>query len=555
MKKKQRAFIGAALVAATAGIVSTPALAVDNVWVGTTTDWNTPTNWSLGRVPTNTNGAPSGDTFDDAVINTNVLFPVINANLAAIPRDIVVASGAGNIGRVDQTAGTAATGNGNWLFIGRNGGNGTYNLGNTSTTGGTFTGIGLGSGSVNANGRIYVAGDSGAAGTGLFNINTTGTVTAGNDMSIGAASGVGTVNLDAGTVSIGGWLSVGRDENGNAGTGNWNQSGGAVTVAGNTVLGLPGTHGNFNITGGTHTTSGEFWVGTDVYTDPNNLRFPSVGVANVSGGTVTMNNWLAVGRNGAVGTLNITGTGVVQKIGAGNITIGTGAGGFGTVNVSAGVLSTDTDLLVAENDATDIGVVNQSGGQVKVGGNLEVQRTGTGTYKLAGGTLSVDGHIDGLDGTFTFTGGRIARSNAGAIVYNGNLTVANKAAGFALGTDRTITVNGILDVTPGVTFDVTGDAIPTAPGTGAIHLGSDTSIIGTFDPTTTSLPGLNANGATFISETQGEGGLFNPAQSVFWVQENGGSIDLKYNVAVPEPTTLGVIGLSSLAFMRRKRRK
>ena len=274
---------------------------------------------------------------------------------------------------------------------------------------------------------------------------------------------------------------------------------------------------------------------------------------NVSAGTVTVNNWIAVGREGATGTLNVSG-GTVQKIGPGQITIGTGTGGHGNVNVSGGVLSTDSDMIVSENNATAVGTVIQSGGTVKVGNNLEVQRQGTGSYALNGGTLSVNGTIDGLDGTFTFTGGRITRSNAGAIVYNGNLTVANKAAGFALGTDKTITVNGILDVTPGVTFDVTGDAIPTAPGTGGFHLGSDTSIIGTFDPATTSLPGLNANGATFISETQGEGGLFNPAQSVFWVQENAGSIDLKYNVAVPEPTTIGLLGLSSLLFMRRRRK-
>src|SRR5258707_9630771 len=152
-------------------------------------------------------------------------------------------------------------------------------------------------------------------------------------------------------------------------------------------------------------------------------------------------------------------------------------------------------------------------------------------------------------------GGRITRSNAGLITYNGNLTVGNKQAGFGLKTDRTFAVNGILDVTPGVTFDVTGDAIPNS-GVGSIHLGNDTTIVGTFDPSTTTLQGLvNSPGATFISEAQGEGGLFNPStQSVFWVQENAGSVDLKYNV-VPEPGAIGLIGLSRPAFMGPRRRK
>jgi hypothetical protein len=552
--KKQRRFIVGALAAATAGIISTPARAVDNLWTGATSnDWNTPSNWSLGRVPTNNNGAATGDTFDDAVVNSTTIVPLISADLAATPRDILTGSGPGSNGQINQSAGTAATGSGNWFYVGRDGGTGKYNLGNAATTGGTLTGIGLGSGSINVSGRIYVAGHFGAAANGVLNINTTGTIATGSDLNLGSANGTGTVNLDAGTVTVGSWLCVGRDENGTTGTGNWNQSGGSVTVSGNTIMGLPGTKGNLTMTGGTHTTNGEFWVGNGV-----GNGVPSVGVANVSGGTVTVNNWLAVGRDGAVGTLNVSGNGVVQKQAGGQITIGTGTGGNGTVNVSGnGTLSTNNDMIVAENNATAVGLVKQSGGTVKVGNNLEVQRVGTGTYQLSGGTLSVDGVIDGVDGTFTFTGGRITRSNAGLITYNGNLTVGNKAAGFKLNNDRLFVVNGTFDVTPGVTFDVTGDVIPSS-GTGSIHLGNDTSILGTFDPSTTSLPGLiNTPGATFISETQGEGGLFNPStQNVFWVQENGGAIDLKYSVtAVPEPTVLGLVGLSSLAFMGRRRRR
>ena len=559
--------LAAAVAVATLGI-SPLTFALDNVWTGATSDaWNEPNNWSLGRVPTNQNGATTGDTFDDAVINSTAVVPLINADLAATPRDIVVGTGSGNMAQLNQTAGTAQTGGGNWMFVGRDGAMGTYNLGDVNSSGGTFSGLGTGSGSMNVGGRLYVAGHVGAPAFGVANINTTGTLTTGNDLNIGAANGSGTVNLDNGTVTVGGWICVGRDENGNSGSGTWNQSGGTVTVNGNTAIGLPGTSGNFNMTGGTHTTKGEFWVGTGV-----GNGVPSYATASVSGGTVTTNNWLAVGRNGAAGTLSISGTGVVQKQGAGHITIGTGAGGYGTVNVQDnGTLSSNADLIVAENDPTATAVVNQSGGRVLLGGNLDVQRSGTGTYNLSGGTLSVDGRvpdpnnekgqvlgIDAREGTFNFTGGQITRSNAGVITYVGDLHVQDKSAGFKIDNDKTFSVSGVLDIMSGVTLDVTGTTLP-GGGAGSFALGTDGSISGTFDPSTTTLVGLgNANDATFISEAAGEGGQFNPStDKVYWVQEQGGNVSLQYSLgaAVPEPTSLGLIGLGAVALVGRRRRR
>lgn len=536
LARRRRAFTGAVALAlsCTAG----SALAVENLWTGAvSTDWNDPANWSLGRVPIAPNGQPEPDNFDDAVIN------VITPNIATIsadiptPRDIVVGFGPGTNGQVNHNAGSAATGSGgNWMFVGRNGGTGTYNL--------------TGSGSLNVAGRLYIAGHNGAAATGTLNIDTTGTLAMGGDLNLGAAGGTGTVNLDAGTVAVGSWLSVGRDENGLGGTGNFNQSGGSIAVAGHSVLGLPGTTGNLNMTGGTHTTTGEFWVGNGV-----GESVPGTGVAVVNGGTITANNWIAVGRDGGLGTLSIGGTGTVAHQSNGHITIGTGAGGNGTVNVSGGgTLSTTGNLIVAENNATAVAVVNQTGGTVRVGGNLEVQRTGTGTYNLSGGTLSVAGTIDGLDGTFAFTGGTITRPDAGVITYDGNLTTGGTAATLGLGNDKTFDVNGVLNIVAGNTFDLTGLAIPTTGGAGAFELGNVDSIVGTFVPGLHEVVGLDAGGATFLSEAQGEGGLFDPStQNVFWVQESGGVVSLQYSV-VPEPGALVGIGMSALMFLTRRRK-
>lgn len=534
---KRRRVLTAAVAVALSGVAGS-AMAVENVWTGAVNnDYNNPGNWSLNRVPVNPNGNPAPDDFDDAVINTTPAnIATISADIAAIPRDIIVGSGAGSNGTVNHTAGTATTGTGNWMFVGRDGGTGTYNL--------------TGSGSLDVKGRLYVAGHFGAPSTGTLNINTTGTVTTGSDLNLGAANGTGTVNLTAGAVTVGGWLSIGRDENGTDGTGNFNQTGGTITVLGRTILGLPGTTGNLTQTGGTHTVNDEMWVGNGA---------GSVGVATVNGGTVNVGSWLAVGREGSTGTLNIGGTGSVLKTGGGQIVLGTGAGGNGTVNVSGGgTFSSNNDLIVAENNPLAIGLVNQTGGTVLVGGNLEVQRNGTGTYNLSGGTLSVNGNIDTADGTFSFTGGRITRGDAGVVTVNGNLTTGGTAATLDLDADKTFDINGTLNVLLGNTFDLTGREIAAYDGsgidTGTINLGSVDAIVGTFGPGLTGVSGFNARGASFISEAQGEGGLFNAgSQSVFWIQESGGAVSLRSSV-VPEPGSAAVLGLSALALLRRRRK-
>src|SRR4030095_15768390 len=75
-------------------VLTSSGLAVDDLWLGATSnDWNVATNWSLGRVPTNANGQPVGDPFDDAVINMLTNFPVITADLSATPRFTILGNG------------------------------------------------------------------------------------------------------------------------------------------------------------------------------------------------------------------------------------------------------------------------------------------------------------------------------------------------------------------------------------------------------------------------------------------------------------------------------
>ncbi|MDB5318809.1 MAG: hypothetical protein JWN40_440 [Phycisphaerales bacterium] len=762
--KKQRAFVTAAIAAAVSSVFS-PVYATDNVWVGTTSDWNTASNWSLGRVPVKVDD----NVFDDAIINSTAIIPIITADLAATPRDIILGIGGGNSGQVNHIAGSAATGAGNWFFIGRDGGTGTYNLADTTAVGGTLTKFGAGSGSINVGGRVFVGGtEFGAAGSvGTLNINTSGTLAVSNDLAIGTDGATGVMNMDAGTVTTGGWNFIGKGANNPGGNGTLNMSGGTITNGGGrTYIGFGGSATNVStgklvMSGGTYNNPGDFFsVGDNNLTSTaatpsvsmsggtiNSALFTiggnpdrggkgivtlngngallntgefwvgqntgSEGVFNISAGTVTSSNWFVIGRSGGTGAINMTG-GQITKSGGGNLIVGS-LSGKGTITQTAGAINTVAggDTLLGEGTSTALwdisggslttnalliawqggvnefrvrgtgavtadhielgegsnngsgivnqtggtvtanrwlavglgssqqakynlsggtvnaggleagadspglialsgtgvlnvsgntevptrngagnltvsggtlntaniliggrdnntagnvfgsGVVNQSGGLVKVTTDVIVQRpnVGTGTYNLSGGTLSVDGVLNASLGTFSFTGGRLTRSNAGVINYTGDLHVANKAAGLKLDTDKTFAVSGLFDVVPGVTFDVTGMTIPAHAGagfeTGSFPLGTDNSILGTFDPSTTSVLGLNnlAN-ATFISEAAGEGHTYSNTQRVYWVQESAGQVSLQYSVAAaPEPGAIAVLALSGVTILARRRRK
>src|SRR5205823_3030093 len=109
-------------------------------WNGSTsTDWNNAANWS--------SGLPNGGGDWANIFSGPSNVPVISADSAGSP--VVIAIGGDN-SRLDQTAGiltgTASDWPGGSMLIGIYG-TGTYNLANTGTTGGTFTGYGTGSGS------------------------------------------------------------------------------------------------------------------------------------------------------------------------------------------------------------------------------------------------------------------------------------------------------------------------------------------------------------------------------------------------------------------------
>lgn len=534
----------------------------DVFWSGTTdSDWNNTDNWNAGRVPS------KAFDFDNAIINTLTNFPVITADLSATPSDIKVGTGGGNTGRVDHHSGMASAGDGNWSVIGEFGGNGTYNLADTSASGGALTGFATGSGSYSTQ-RLYISRE----GTGAMAVNTSGSVKVFNDMYVGQG-GTGTLKWDAGTLNRngdGGWMVIGSDGGGTDGDGTFNVSGGTINAANDTIVGLnSGSTGQLNQTAGSYSAGG-MWIGRDggtgtwtvsgantqltstgeVYVGGNT---GSNGTLEISSGTVSVTNWMNIGRDGGNGDFQMSGGSLsVDR----ELRIGYGVNGFGTMAVSGGAqitagvvsehiviggdkgngtatvtgagtkLSSVNELRVG-NDVDSVGDLTVSEGTVESGswlgigrngstGTLTINGTGvvnqgltdagsrleltnngipsTATLNLDGGTLATNGIISGSEGTRNvfLNGGLLKPRIDNDSFLEGMTSVTIKSGGAKIDSDgKNISINQSMVGLP-------GDGGLTKSGSGTLRLnGSNTY-----------------NGITWVSggEIAGMGSISGPLQ-------------------------------------------
>lgn len=187
---------------------------------------------------------------------------------------------------------------------------------------------------------------------------------------------------------------------------------GTVTSAATNALGVISfADGITNSSATLNSTGAEIWVGNGA---GNNATM------NMSGGAINCVNWLAIGRSGGSGTLNMLGGSITKTTITGNIVI------------SGGSASGQTGLL------------SQSGGTVT---NLDSQtwvgESGTGTYTISGsavadlglvnvGTLNAVNSVGivNLDGG-TFAAKQIIKGGAaasGTLNFNGGTLKANTAA-------------------------------------------------------------------------------------------------------------------------------
>lgn len=295
--------------------------------------------------------------------------------------------------------------------------------------------------------------------------------------------GSGVYNMSGGTINASDWFVVGRS----GGTGTFNMTGGTINKSGNGQIVVSSRNGasgvgTFNISAGTINSSSEFWIGQG-----DNNSAGANATNNISGTAVlNLTNWLAVGREGGVGVLNISG-GSITKSGNGNVTITHGQGASGTINQTGGSITVIGGQVWVGEDSGP-GTWNMSAGTA----NLEVVHlaqngSANGTLNLNGGVMTLQELTTGNSGAVSllnFNGGTLrATTNNGNFVWG--LTLASIGAGGA-----TIDSQGFTVTVPQELDDAGGGGL-TKLGTGTLILAGANTYTG---PTM-------VNAGTLISST------------------------------------------------------
>ena len=212
----------------------------------------------------------------------------------------------------------------------------------------------------------------------------------------GVIVNAGTLNVNAGgdlKVNTGGDFVIGKD-----GVGLLTLAAdGAITTNRSLNLGSGGTGtATFTQTGGTLTHTGEdFKVG----------GWGAVGVLNISGGDLVVNQLrMSFGSNDA-STVNQTGGAVTANGANGTVVLGWDgtAGGNATYNLSGGTLTTNNRIRMGVGiNGPRTHLFNQTGGDVYVGGggtasngriDIGERAANTCTYSITGGSLTTEGRI------------------------------------------------------------------------------------------------------------------------------------------------------------------
>lgn len=392
---------------------SSMANAADIQWEGATASYNTPADWAGEVVPT---------VNDNAFVDNGGTVQILPADPTWTVNDFRASNGT-----YSQSGSRARLGA--WLRMAVNeGSTGTYQM-----TGGKlelYSGrihigergqgtLNLSGGAIYQKGEWVIVGNRGegpnTTGSGVANhsggsLNTTGELWVGHG---NVGDGVfGTYNLTGGTLNLGNWATVGRA----GGDGEFILTSGTINksteVGGPLVIGIfdggIGSTGYMKQDAGTVKLGSELWIGQGANSDGNLAS----GTYDLNGGLIDMNNWIAVGREGGTGVLNInggtlrkfggggsftlTGTGTVNQTGgivdirAGNLLIAENNNASGLYNLSGGELNVPQTIIVQNNDATINGTLNLSGTGILRTGRLFKQGTNSASSAVAnfdGGTL------------------------------------------------------------------------------------------------------------------------------------------------------------------------
>lgn len=273
-------------------------------------------------------------------------------------------------------------------------------VGHMSTGDGT---VNLSGGTLNISKSSGTGAYIGHRGTGELVVSGTGQLTTSSVIGLGTdAGGTGTITQNGGVITTSSdvYVSSAAGSGGshyqmNAGTLNANR----VLVGHLATATYQQTGGDVNLTSGFHVNNGS--------------------TAIIQDGTIDASSGFEIGLTGSSGTLQQSGgtlTGDGQFI--------VGSAGNGTFDLSGGTVSINSDriLLVGHQDGN--GTVNQSGGVVNTGElRLSNANNSVGTYNLSSGRINIAnggvvsvGHFNNAQ--FNQTGGRVDSLNSTIIVGN-----------------------------------------------------------------------------------------------------------------------------------------
>jgi autotransporter-associated beta strand protein len=394
-----------------------------------------------------------------------------------------------------------------WVGIGRSGGHGTVNMtgGIINKDGGENILVGTG----------YQA-PAGSTPSGILN-QSGGTINCGGEFMIPEnAPATGEYNLSGtGVLNANFWMQIGRS----GGSGLMNMTGGSVnkTGGGNFIVGDNAT-GVLNQSGGSISVNNEGWVGQGGTGN---------GTYNLSGGSISVGNWIAIGRAGGTGVVNLT-NGTINKVNNGNFAIGSGGGSIGTLNQYGGAVSNTVNpgSITYLGEAGGNGTWNLFGGTATLGVLQFCQGgNGSGTLYLNGGLLNVrevNCGLAGANGAFFFNGGTLQANAENGNFFSGlgatyidvggavidsqgfNVTMAQTITDFGGGGltklgSGTLTLNGANNYSGATlvnagTLAVTTDSAASSLGGYTVASGAKLAIKVQFDEAQ-----LNAASATFAS--------------------------------------------------------
>jgi len=457
-----------------------------------------------------------------------------------------------------------------------------------------------------ADAQLFTSGanlEVGRGGTGYFTQDS-GTVTVKtNNVVIGqAASAVGTYTMNGGKLVLQATGTNGSIRVGNTGAGTFIQNGGEVVA---NIVDLANVDtatsiGTYTMNGGTLTTGGMLVIGRE-----NQGTFEAVGGTINIGGSLLVGGTDTTGANDApnadgtmvigsattspvlnlgqfeIGRHNVgmvtQNSGTVSVNGDYNLVLSQYANGNGTYNMAGGelILGTGSNGNINFNQGTGLfdqtgGLVTFTGGSVRLGNNP----TSQSTYKLRGGTLDLGGGdvaVGSGNETFEFSGGRLMKP----VQFNMpmNQLGGTLAPGGSIG--KTI-ITGAYDQSSGATLEIELDGLAgpgVAGGNDVLQVNQGVTLAGILDvlvnfpaPENAVFQILLANGSGPISGTfqtpdgleLTEGTIFygtGQGRNPFLITYVGGDGNDVTLTVVPEPASALLLLLSLPAVATRLRRR